>query len=138
VWISKIGGLGARFVLTFEMWVTSHLLRFSTLDLFLSRTGKFAVRYDNFPNERSSCPSPPCRHCKQASCTASARNTISPTKAAFSILIKSITYRSAFVFYLSLCSAALSLCLRFLNQLETCVVVRPVASANSLFSLGLG
>lgn len=40
--------------------------------------------------------------------------------------------------YLSFCSAALSLCLLFLNQLLTCVVVRPVASANSLFSLGEG
>ena len=35
-------------------------------------------------------------------------------------------------------SEALSRCLLFLNQLETCVVVRPVASLSSLFSLGLG
>lgn len=39
---------------------------------------------------------------------------------------------------LSLASAALSRCLRFLNQLLTCVVVSPVASASSLFSLGDG
>ena len=39
---------------------------------------------------------------------------------------------------LSLCSAALSRCLRFLNQLETWVVVRPVASASSRFSRGDG
>ena len=35
-------------------------------------------------------------------------------------------------------SAARSLCLLFLNQLETWVVVNPVASASSLFSLGEG
>lgn len=37
-----------------------------------------------------------------------------------------------------LCSAARSLCLLFLNQLLTCVVVRPVLSANSRFSRGDG
>lgn len=40
--------------------------------------------------------------------------------------------------YLSLASAARSLCLRFLNQLLTWVVVRPVASASSRFSRGDG
>lgn len=40
--------------------------------------------------------------------------------------------------YLSFASAALSLCRLFLNQLLTCVVVSPVASASSLFSRGDG
>ena len=40
--------------------------------------------------------------------------------------------------YLSFASAARSLCLLFLNQLLTCVVVNPVASANSRFSRGEG
>lgn len=40
--------------------------------------------------------------------------------------------------YLSLASAALSLCRLFLNQLLTCVVVSPVASASSRFSRGDG
>lgn len=40
--------------------------------------------------------------------------------------------------HLSFASAARSLCLLFLNQLLTCVVVNPVASASSRFSRGDG
>ena len=40
--------------------------------------------------------------------------------------------------YLFLAAAALSLCLRFLNQFPTCVGVRPVAWASSRFLLGFG
>ena len=40
--------------------------------------------------------------------------------------------------YLFLTAAALSLCLLFLNQFPTCVGVRFVAPANSLFLLGFG
>ena len=40
--------------------------------------------------------------------------------------------------YLFLAAAALSLCLRFLNQFPTCVGGSPVAWASSLFLLGFG
>lgn len=40
--------------------------------------------------------------------------------------------------HLFLAAAALSLCRLFLNQLPTCVGVRPVALANSRFLAGLG
>lgn len=43
------------------------------------------------------------------------------------------TYRNVVPF----ASAALSLCLLFLNQFETCVTVSAVISANSRFSRGL-
>lgn len=40
--------------------------------------------------------------------------------------------------HLFFAAAALSLCLRFLNQLPTCVGVKPVALANSRFLVGFG
>lgn len=40
--------------------------------------------------------------------------------------------------YLFLAAAARSRCLRFLNQLPTCVGVKPVACANSRFFVGFG
>lgn len=40
--------------------------------------------------------------------------------------------------HLFFAAAALSLCLRFLNQFPTCVGVSPVACASSLFLLGFG
>lgn len=43
--------------------------------------------------------------------------------------------RTAHLFF---AAAALSLCLRFLNQFPTCVGVSPVACASSLFLLGFG
>ena len=60
------------------------------------------------------------------------KGTILTIDVEFLVLFisKDVTYQAP--------SEALSLCLRFLNQLETWVVVRPVPSASSRFSLGLG
>lgn len=45
---------------------------------------------------------------------------------------------SGVIAYLFLAAAALSRCLRFLNQFPTCVGFRPVAFASSRFFVGFG
>lgn len=56
----------------------------------------------------------------------------------FGTLIHFLLWKTETETDLFLAAAALSLCLRFLNQFPTCVGVSPVACANSLFLLGLG
>lgn len=53
-------------------------------------------------------------------------------------VIMTRNHQKMHVAYLFFAAAALSLCLRFLNQFPTCVGVSPVACASSLFLLGFG